>query len=136
VGTTLWFSDDPFNVMYRHRYNDFALIPNFEKWVYTVNAKAKSFLEREVEENSVVVTHFSPSYASVPPMFKGSDINRFFVCDMQGVIWENQPALWLHGHTHTPVSYAMGATKVCANPFGYVRLEDTSLFNQDLVLEI
>ncbi|MGH7707329.1 MAG: metallophosphoesterase [Vulcanimicrobiaceae bacterium] len=67
----------------------------------------------------VVVTHMAPSERSHDPRFAGSKIAAFFATDLEPLIAELAPALWIHGHIHRPVDYRVGATRVFANPRGY-----------------
>ena len=87
---------------------------------------------------TVVVTHFAPARGSIAARFAGSPLNGCFVSDLEAHIRRWQPALWLHGHTHDSFDYRIGATRVVANPRGYVlkgRVENER-FDPALVLEI
>jgi hypothetical protein len=52
----------------------------------------------------------------VPPY---DQLNRFFLCDMSGLIERVQPPLWCFGHTHDAVDKDVGATRLLCNPRGY-----------------
>ena len=133
VGCPLWFrrSDaDPSGM------NDFRLIRDFESWVYEENARCIDYLERTVRPGDVVVTHYLPSQRSVAPRYIGSPLNPFFVCDVGPLIFEQQPALWVHGHTHDSCDYRIGATRVVCNPFGYKDHEENPRFYAGLTVEI
>lgn len=133
VGCPLWFrrSDaDPSGM------NDFRLIRDFESWVYAENARCIDYLERTVRPGDVVVTHYLPSQRSVAPRYIGSPLNPFFVCDVGPLIFEQQPALWVHGHTHDSCDYRIGATRVVCNPFGYKDHEENPRFDAGLTVEI
>ncbi len=87
---------------------------------------------------TVVVTHFAPSRQSIHPRFAGSPINACFVSDLEAQILRWQPALWLHGHVHDSFDYRVGATRVVANPRGYVlngKVENEA-FASGLVVEV
>ena len=120
LGTTLWFPDQPDNPRYENILNDFRMIRGFKKEVYAANAKAHQFLEGEVRQGDVVVTHHLPSLESVSARFKAGPLNRFFVSPLDDLILERQPALWVHGHTHGSKDYPLGHTRVVCNPFGYL----------------
>lgn len=49
---------------------------------------------------TVVVTHHLPSGRSVAPRFAASVLNPAFASDLDHLIEEHEPALWIHGHTH------------------------------------
>ncbi|HWA78755.1 MAG TPA: metallophosphoesterase [Acetobacteraceae bacterium] len=70
---------------------------------------------------TVVVTHHAPSIRSVPPMFKASLLSPAFNSDLEPLIFSHQPELWIHGHTHWSVDYALGRTRVYSNQRGYPR---------------
>jgi predicted phosphodiesterase len=134
VGCPLWFSRNlraP-----RAAMNDFRLIRDFESWVYEENARCVEFLRREVQAGDVVVTHYLPSHKSVSPQWRGSPLNAFFVCDVEHVIADARPALWVHGHTHDSLDYRIGDTRIICNPFGYLHHEENPKFQRDLVVDM
>lgn len=134
VGCPLWFRrDDTAN---SSAMNDFRLIRDFGSWVYEENARCIDYLERTVRPGDVVVTHYLPSQRSVAPRYIGSPLNPFFVCDVGPLIFEQQPALWVHGHTHDSCDYRIGATRVVCNPFGYKYHEENPRFDAGLTVEI
>jgi Icc-related predicted phosphoesterase len=103
---------------------DFQLIEDFEDHVYKDNEREVEFLRRNIRRNDVVVTHHLPASGSVAPQYRSSpqaQLNPFFVCDCQEIIEERQPVLWIHGHTHTPCDYRIGATRVLCNAIGFPR---------------
>jgi len=125
IGGTMWFKDDPDNVMYQDLMNDFTVIPGFRKWVYQENKKTLDFLNKEMKAGDVVITHHAPCQLSVDGRHKGSPTNRFYVCDQSELIRERKPSYWIHGHMHTPVEYPLYDTWVVSNPFGYIGHEST-----------
>lgn len=136
VGSTLWFADDPKARPHRRSLNDFEAIHGFADWVFAANAQARSFLERTVGHNDVVVTHHLPTPRSIHPRHVGSPLNAFFVCDLERLITGRQPKLWVHGHTHDSLDYRIGTTRIVCNPFGYAAIEENSAFREDLVIEV
>jgi Icc-related predicted phosphoesterase len=136
LGATLWFRDDPYNAMYAKNMNDFHQIKQFTPWVYEQNVAALNFLESDLSPGDIVVTHHLPSKESVHPRYTGSPINRFFLCDMEGLIRERKPALWLHGHTHQACDYKIDTCRIVANPLGYPRESSNLTFNDKLVLSV
>lgn len=119
VGCTLWFRKEAENKRYERFLGDFDAIEDFREWVYRVNTESRTFLTERVRESDVVVTHHLPHPGSVAHKFKNSPLNRFFLCDMRPLMQAAQPALWIHGHTHTPALYREGVTQVACNPWGY-----------------
>lgn len=119
LGDTMWFPDKPGARIYRKLIADSSQIRGFFPWVFERNKAFVEFLQRELREGDVVVTHHLPSMLSVPPAYKRENTNYFFVCDMERLILERKPALWIHGHTHSNNDYMLGATRVVCNPVGY-----------------
>lgn len=78
-------------------------------------------LAEPFEGVTVVVTHFAPSPRSIAPRFAGSPLNACFVSDLEALVAGSGAALWVHGHTHDSFDYRIGATRVLANPRGYVQ---------------
>jgi predicted phosphodiesterase len=120
LGTPLWFPDQPGNKGYEGMLNDFRLIRGFRRDVYGAHAKALQFLEGELRQGDVVVTHHLPSLQSISPRFQSSPLNRYFASPLDALIMERQPALWVHGHTHDSTDYSLGQTRVVCNPYGYL----------------
>ncbi len=132
-GTPLWFREDPFGAVYERNMADFSVIRDFKPWVYEENKRAISAL-RAVKAD-VVVTHHLPHPQSISSFFKGSPLNRFFLCDVRQEMAMIEPQLWVHGHTHGPRDYTFGPTRVVCNPMGYPH-EGNSKFIDKLVIEI
>jgi predicted phosphodiesterase len=133
LGAPLWFRQHP-DTWRKLGMADFEVIPDFEAWVYAENARAIEFFEASLAEGDVVVTHHLPSQRSVAPEFVGNPLNPFFVCDLEGLIRERRPKLWIHGHTHRSLNYLIGTTSVVCNPFGYAGIEQNSAFDDKLVV--
>jgi len=136
VGTTLWFRDDAFNAVYAGRLTDFRAIEDFAANVYEENEKAIAFLNENVQEGDIVVTHHMPSFDCVAPVYKGSDINRFFACELSGLIMARQPTAWVCGHTHSNIDMVIGGTRIIANPLGYITHNENPQFDDDLRFEV
>lgn len=132
LGCTLWFRESPA----RRALADFRVIRQFEPWVYERNAESIRFLERELRQGDIVVTHHLPSQASVAKEYEGSPLNAYFVCDVERLIDERSPAIWVHGHTHSSCTYAIGSTIVMCNPRGYRNVDENPEFDPRFILEI
>lgn len=137
-GSTLWFRDEPLNQLYERSMNDFFYIRDFRKEVYKRNETSLIYLETFLNSsfaNSIVVTHHLPSYRSVNEKYKGDQLNRFFVCDMEKLILEKQPKYWIHGHTHDSARYKIEGTEILCNPLGYPHERNIN-FKYDLIIDI
>lgn len=132
IGGTMWTpksTDRPAKVLM----NDFKCIQHFEQ-VYEDHDDFMDLVLPKIEPTDIVITHHLPSYKSVPTQFKGSSLNQFFVNDLEEVIYEKQPKLWIHGHTHSCFDYYIGATRVVCNPHGYPG--ENPNFRTDFVVEV
>lgn len=69
----------------------------------------------------VVITHYLPSWQSISPRFENSPINHLFASnhDKYGLFENCGIDLFIHGHSHYPVDYYIGDTRVYSNPHGY-----------------
>lgn len=121
IGSTMWFSEplEPNAVRCKGYMDDFDRIRDLEPWVYEENSRWHEWSLRNIEENDIVVTHYLPSMNCVASQYRSSDLNHFFVYDMEGVINLAKPALWVHGHTHTAHKTMIGGTLTACNPLGY-----------------
>lgn len=136
LGGTLWFRDTPDNFRYEINLDDFSQIREIQVSVYEENARTVDFLNTNVRAGDIVVTHHLPTMASVSSRYKSSQTNRFFVCDMDDLIFDAKPKVWIHGHTHDSKDYMHGDTRILCNPFGYVGREINGEYCEDKILEI
>lgn len=131
LGHTMWFSknDDALKI------SDFWCISDFEPFVYEEHARFRNYLEHELTENDIVVTHHAPSVKSIDSQYEGDPHNHYFcVPEMEELIYRRQPLLWVHGHMHTPFDYVIGGTRVICNPQGYPG--EGVRFNPKLIVEV
>jgi Icc-related predicted phosphoesterase len=158
LGTTLWTDFDVFgqgDEAKRHHamseserwMNDFRLIRAKENSSEIWSAAAArlqhqvslTWLEHELSAQAdlpqVVVTHHAPHPRSIAPRFADDVVTAAFVSDLTTTINRHQPALWLHGHTHTSFDYRVGRTRMICNPRGYGR-ENAAGFDPGMIIEI
>ena len=99
-----------------------------------------AWLRKELETPfpgpTVVITHYAPSALSNPPRFAGSPISGAFYSNLDDLIAETQPSLWIHGHMHDSSDYAIGATRVVCNPFGYAEIEVNAKWDPTAIIEV
>ncbi len=118
-GGTMWFPDSKRNYLHERELSDFLVIKDFRKWVYEENRKFQEAARSFITDKTIVLTHHIPAYSVVSPVFRGDNLNRFFVCDMTELIIERKPPLWVYGHTHLPNDGVVGETRVVCWPYGY-----------------
>jgi Icc-related predicted phosphoesterase len=136
LGGTMWFPDSREAWVNENRLTDFRVIKGFTKWVYKENEKTQAYLKENVQASDVVVTHHLPSHSSVADEFQDSDLNCYFVSNMNELILERQPVAWLHGHTHNSCDYTIGDTTVVCNPYGYKGHDLNKVFDKTLMIEV
>ena len=119
VGTTLWFRPQADDRYFARWMSDFTAIDDFARLEADENWRARDFLTATVRAGDVVVTHHLPTWHSVVPKYARHVLTRFFLCDVEPLLRERQPVLWVHGHTHETVDVVVGDTRIVCHPFGY-----------------
>lgn len=130
IGSTLWWDAPPIAMLsIRAMLNDFATIQGYKKWVNEANREAKSFLEREVQEGDVVITHHAPTWQACPQKSLGwgyakqsdLDLDWAYYNNLDPIIETKKARLWIFGHTHDRFSQHIFDTLVVNSPHGYAR---------------
>lgn len=67
----------------------------------------------------VIVSHHAPSYKSVENRYLFDSLTPAFSNRLDMLIEELPAKVWVHGHTHSFFSYAIGSTRIVCNPKGY-----------------
>jgi Icc-related predicted phosphoesterase len=91
-------------------------------------------LARDGHRTKVVVTHHGPSRMSVQPSYRDDLLTAAFASNLDDLV--GKATLWVHGHMHAPSDYVLGASRVVANPRGYVGIKEDRAFNPALVVEV
>jgi Icc-related predicted phosphoesterase len=136
VGSTLWFPHDEAGRRLEWTMNDFEQIRGLGEEVDRRHRVTKEWLWETLTNRDVLVTHHLPSVHSVHPKHAGSNLNRFFVGDIEELIRRRQPRLVIHGHTHENCDYFIGETRVVCNPFGYRTHALNPRFREHFVIEV
>jgi Icc-related predicted phosphoesterase len=85
---------------------------------------------------SVVVTHHAPHRLSLHPDFTDEVSSAAYASDMESMVEDSGPSLWVHGHTHASTDYRLHDTRVVSNPKGFgVGDSVNPLFDARLVVE-
>lgn len=134
-GGTLWYPESIEAGYRKYSFSDFAYIKNIEPTVYRRRAAAVRHFRSHIKPGDVVVTHHAPSYQSVAERFQGDEFNCFFANNLDSLIVDTRPALWIHGHMHDSLNYKIEETTILVNPYGYVDHEVNPNFNKNLVVE-
>ena len=137
LGTTLWtdFNNNSFLSKHTAKYSmsDYTQIRLHNRKlnpedILQEHYLAKRFLNQNITEGSIVITHHLPSFQSIPTEYLSSDINGAFASELSDMMLDFKPAYWIHGHTHKGIEYECFDTKVVCNPRGYVGIEFVSNF--------
>ncbi len=138
-GATLWsdfLNGNPMSYLQcSQRINDYRLIRSgtgkhrFKPQIaHKLHNISKVFLQENVKEGDIVVTHMAPSLLSIHENYKDDiNINGSYASDLSELILDTKPKFWFHGHMHNSFDYMVGDTRVLCNPRGYVGQE----INQD-----
>ena len=121
----------------RNSHNNQRLAPEATvAWYKKSVNKLIDFLESGDPERSVVITHSCPSIRSIPERFQDHRLAPAFAANMENIIMNYQPRLWIHGHTHDSFDYHIGKTRILCNPRGYVPNADNPEFNPELTIKL
>ena len=136
LGTTLWFRDSAATKNLESRWVDFEQIEDSLPWIYEENKKSIDFLEKEMKEGDIVISHHLPSNESISLRYRNNPSNCFFSCPMDSLILERKPKFWFHGHTHDTVNVKIGDTLILNNPYGYHEYALNDRFNPVMKINI
>jgi predicted phosphohydrolase len=86
-------------------------------------------------KTSIVVTHHAPSAQSLGSHHVDDPANIAYASNLEDLIRDLSPSLWIHGHIHLPCDYRVGSTRVICNARGYAG-EELHDFDPAFVLEL
>lgn len=132
IGSTLWFARHHLSQYLSKSFSDFRHIDLLNTWVYDVHENTKKFLSKNVSEQDIVITHHAPTKKACDPVFDQDLYNIFFYADLEDIIAQNNPKLWLCGHSHYACDFYLKSTKIINNPYGYWGRELTG-FNDGII---
>lgn len=116
LGGTLWFPP-----VKGFEYKESTLDTG---WIHRENLRLCNFLWNHIRTTDIIMTHHPPHWRSIPKVFRnkgkyGSTFGKFFMTELEHLILSKKPKLWIHGHSHVPVDYMLGQTRIISNPYGY-----------------
>lgn len=96
------------------------------------------FLNSGDRARSIVITHHAPLRRSLPEDKHAEIISAAYASDLENLIEASGPALWVHGHIHTPRDYMIEKTRIVNNAQGYpgTGKSEQRGFRGDLVVEL
>jgi Icc-related predicted phosphoesterase len=138
VGGTMWsdfrlFGRDPQVAMSyaQSGMNDFKKIKlsknPYSKFrpmhAYRKHVETRDFIADELQkrrgQRTVVITHHAPSPRSIAGEFRHDPLSACYASDLEDLIRETVPTLWVHGHVHYRNDYTIADTRIISNPRGY-----------------
>lgn len=137
VGGTLWTDmncEDLETIdSIRKMMNDFRIIKN-DKYRFTPADAITKFKETTDyidlmatihDKEIVVVTHHSPSFGSIDPIYENQTImNGGYCSNLENFILDRKNIkYWVHGHLHCINDYMVGTCNVLSNSRGYIGYE-------------
>ncbi len=94
----------------------------------------RAFLTSGDRARSIVITHHAPSMRSQDEEFQSDPLSGAYVSNLEPLIIEHGPMLWIHGHIHRQSDYQIHQTRILANPRGYPK--ELHGWRENLVIEI
>lgn len=141
-GTTLWTSfgtksqDEEIsflNSQLKTSTKDMDFIDNLSPVVwkvlhYQARQALEQWLQNSTSDKKVVLSHYLPSFLSVPERFLHNPSNILYATELGNLIAYSDIKLWFHGHTHDSFDYFIGDTNIVCNPRGYL---EKNMVNQN-----
>lgn len=90
---------------------------------HRMHVQTRDFISAELRKHTplktVVVTHHAPSPQAIDLGFRHDPLSACYASDLEDLLYEVGPALWVHGHVHHRNDYMIGDTRVVSNARGY-----------------
>jgi len=129
LGCTLWYKPSIYSD--KNDWIDFLCIKDWKN-ILSEHEQDIKFLEQELQENDIVLTHMLPHDETISSYYKGNIYNKFFVTDLSKLISDRNPKLWCMGHSHDSMVKKINNTTFVRNPRGYPR-ENKNSFNMFII---
>jgi predicted phosphohydrolase len=135
IGTTLWskITNNEYKI------NDIDYISDFNCEKYNkLNEECIKFLNDNIKENSIIITHHVPSYDLIDRHYKRYmfNYNEWFYCDMNKFIKDNKEKIkaWVYGHTHIQSVKTIENILFLCNPIGYPTENPDATLNSSIII--
>jgi 3',5'-cyclic AMP phosphodiesterase CpdA len=92
-------------------------------------------LSKRFDGLTIVVTHHLPHPSSIHARYVGDVLNPAFASDLSALV-RHPATLWIHGHTHESMDYAVHGTRVRCNPRGYLPHEPNPHFDPIGIVDV
>lgn len=147
IFSTLWTRiNDIKAVNIQSRLSDFYLIKKDQQPLSISNYNElhessvkyiRDALENSQDKQQIVISHHCPTFLHYPEQYKNSPINEAFAVELNHVIEQLQPSVWIYGHTHinTP-GFQIGSTTLKCNQLGYVRHNQHHSFKANSIIDL
>lgn len=133
IGCTLWSDLKPQEMSLSNLMNDYKRIRHGTKArpfdrklttfdTCTLHKESVDFIKNALANTTnktIILTHHAPSFHSLDPRYAGELSNCFYATNLEGIIHEYRPDVWVHGHIHTFWDYSIENTRIICNPKGY-----------------
>ena len=97
----------------------------------------KAEIDREIDKQTVVVTHHMPSDLCNLPMYKGSKLNEAFCTDLTNEIESSNIYAWIFGHSHGNIeNFEIGNTMMLTNQLGYIEHGAEQYYKGNMYFEV
>ena len=91
-------------------------IPSYADWmIYEFNKQLNFINQYKNKDNVVVITHFVPNPILLQDKFKGSELNPYFINNIDLTGFKN----WICGHTHQTTRTQVDGCSLYVNAMGY-----------------
>ena len=152
MGSTLWTSYNNRNpiamAIARDSMNDYKRIKIVKddvwkrftpEYVYGEFKLNYDFLDNKLNiegyRKKFVITHHSPTFASIAEKFKtAGDINYAYASELPELM--ERADYWVHGHIHQVIDTEVYGCRLICNPYGYASEGEQTGFDARLVVEV
>jgi len=89
------------------------------QWAFDAKRWLAEELRKPFDGPTIVVTHHAPSAKSLKKGRVEEALDATDASPWDDLVAHSGAVFWMHGHTHQPLDYLIGNTRVVSNPRGY-----------------